>query len=1336
MIDNIKLYINDRLVEFSADPNIMWTYQATDMSNPTAVKIGFTKTIVLEGTPNNNDILGHYWDVERFLTNSTTYYNSSKKVPFQLFQGDTLYEEGYMKLDSIKKEGSKISYNCTLYGGLGDFFQCLSSTSDGNEKKLSDLTYISGDDEFDFTINIDTVKRAWDVLGNRANPNLDANQKWNYINFMPAYNGFPSEFDDDKVVMNLNGTALRQSAKNSEDDEWYSAKDHWTIGTLPNEMTEWEMRDIRSYLQRPCIRMKEIVNACCNPVNNGGYTVELDPDFFNSDNDYWEKTWLSLPMLQNLEYNNEEQILTGATLSPRLTTGDTNGLMYQDLRFNLGEIQHNVASIEVSANIEVNTGWGNTSFIWFWNWNGDSYHSGWDMRGSLFCQLIALNGDTVVGASQVYNLYTPIHHNGKTYHSTNALYPDSTGIDPQTGLRKMGNGSKYIPYMDKPIYDVPGTFRYTGFRREGESDPAVFTFRINDIGSTVTGLKMVYYWGATADKAKHHQPAYFFDVTYHDSWVFDEYQGQSVGTDSHRLILVSHNINAVMGESLGRTGTKVTKALLLNTESTPCDYLLSYAKMFGLHFTKELGEQKIHIMTRKTFYDRGNVVDLNDMIDRSKEININPVMFTTKWYEFLQEKDETALQQKYLTTKGVEYGEKVLNTGYEFNVEKKNLLDGNCIKSGIECLEKSKWYTAYNNDSSLRPWMNLGLKYTLWYSDKSFETNAGSNGSTGTMYPINEGQGLKYYDVFPKLQFHSDDNEPCDGNNVLVFFSGFKNVVSGRTNPLSYILSDDNIYQTDLNEGTPCWLFTNQDVVNGKRLCYNLESIPVFERYKTGIDSGTVQKSLDFGSAQELYIPNYSLTDDTNLYYNFWRTYLTDLFDVNTRSMTCNVRILDNPNQGWFRRFYWFDNAVWSLNKIIDWNPTSYGTTKCEFIKVQDISDYTSVSQLPTGQITIESNVYQVPATGGTVTLTITTDAGVSWRLGTEGGANVTLSSTAGTGTSTVTATFGPNTQDFQVGSYFTATRNDNAYASRIYIHQLDVNYKSVVAIPHNIVVPASGGSVVIDFVWFNQGESYIYEVDWRHEADGGWDFDVDYTTYRNENKAILTFPAWTGSTVRDNYCMFQDYYHDVTTTIGIDQLPAEYVFSNTGSTQLMNTEYAEGATFTNLPYWLSSSPTGTSYNLVAERNTNDEPRRTKVRMELNGTFADFDVIQGSGGAVNVVFPSALYFEYTGGTQTVTITLPHNWQVVGQPSWITYTPSAGTGSGVINVTAAPYSGNAQRQGSLVIADMSTNVAYVVTCVQGNSDGEVLEVSPLSLTFPIGGGSLLLSIVSNTEWTIT
>lgn len=1356
MVENIKLYINDKLVDLSADPRVLYTYQHTDVTNPTVIKNSFSKTITIMGTPNNNDIFGHYWNLERYLLNGGqggAYYNSSKKAPFKMFIGDELYEEGYAKLTSITKVDDSYKYEVSLFGGLGDFFWNLSTSNDGDKKKLSDLTFRTGQSEFDFTANIGTVRKAWNTLSGDG-PRSEWDDKFFYINFIPAYNGIPSDFDANKVIVNTSGTTLTKSVQNSQDGKTYTTKNGFTVGTLPSDMSEWEVRDLRSYMQRPCIRMKAIIDACCKPENNGGYTVDLDEDFFNEGNPYWEKTWLTLPMVQNLEYSNEQQVLEGVSLRTRETTGETSGLMYQDLYFELGEIEPNVSSIDVSTTIKISasTAVHNTSYVWFWNWNGDDYHTGYWCLGSLFCQLIAVNGDTVVGASDVYNLTTPIRHNGNLYYGHNGHYPESSEIDPQTGRIKMGSGSQYVPYLNKSIYSILGNFdsngnfveevSYTDSGSTFSDTPHTFTFRIRNINTNITGLKMVYYWGATADKVKQSRASNtLFENTYSDAWIFYHISYLPTTLEGHTMVedSIQHNLSAVMGESLGRTGTKVNKQLLLNTESSPCDYLLSYCKMFGLHFTKDIGAKNIHIMTRKTFYQRDNIVDLEDLIDRSKDINITPITFTSKWYEFIQDKDETALQKKYTTTNGVEYGSKILDTGYDFIAEKVDLLKDNCIKSGIECLEKSKWFSAYNNDSSLRPWMNLGLKYTLWNGTDSIEYNAGI-GNSGTLLPINEGEGMKYYDVIPKLQFHDDKNAPTDGNNCLVFLSGFKSVNSGRSNPLTYILSDDSVYQTDLNDGTPCWLFTKQEVVDGRRLCYKLNKIPVFERYLTSSNSGNVLKSLDFGTAQELYVPSYNITDTTNIYNYFWRSYLTDMFDVNTKQMTCYVKINGKPGIDWLRRFYWFDNSIWVVNKISDYNITSNDTTKIEFIKVQDINNYTSISQGAQKTIELSANTYNVPSTGGTVIMTVTAEPDVEWRItrsltrSSGSTIDVTYSPTAGTGTMNVTAVFGPNPDELPRGTNFYAVRRDNGQSAGIYIKQGYGNEQSVRAEPEDLVIPASGGSYVIDFIWYNQGDSYIYFVDYN-EGDEYLQFTADTSTLRNENKAILTFGENTGDTVLHNYCTFRDYDQNVYVSIGLDQLPGGYSFPGSGGTNVMTVEYASNAVFSDVPYWLTITNNGNdTYTLTANENLYYTDETATVTMSNGSTSAKFNVTIGSGGT-NLVTPNTLVFDSTGGTQTLSVAIQNVWRIVAKPSWLTTSVDSGATPNHVSVTTPPYSGTDEREGTIVFYDTVSTKTYQVTVIQNPSQGEMLAVSPSRLTFPASGGTILLTIISNTDWTI-
>jgi hypothetical protein len=64
------------------------------------------------------------------------------------------------------------------------------------------------------------------------------------------------------------------------------------------------------------------------------------------------------------------------------------------------------------------------------------------------------------------------------------------------------------------------------------------------------------------------------------------------------------------------------------------------------------------------------------------------------------------------------------------------------------------------------------------------------------------------------------------------------------------------------------------------------------------------------------------------------------MYDQNNRILTCSVRFNERPNSGWLRKFYWFDNSIWRLNTIKDWNITSYEPTVVEFIKVIDTNNY------------------------------------------------------------------------------------------------------------------------------------------------------------------------------------------------------------------------------------------------------------------------------------------------------------------------------------------------------------------------------------------------------------
>jgi hypothetical protein len=1298
-MNNIHLYIGNTEVEFDTAPEILYTYQVDELTNPTVVKNSFSKTITVRGTKANNKLFGHYWNVERTQVGGSAnadgvYFNASKKMGFQLYVDTELYEQGYVKLDEVRRVDGDYEYDITLYGGLGDFFYNLSIADDGNEMKLSDLEY---DTDIDFVINLDTVKTAWDALKNGTKG------KWQTINFMTAYNGIPEDFEADKMLIDTKSTNLTKSK--TEDGKTYKTREDWVMAELPDEMTEWETRDLRSYLQRPVIRMKEVIKACCNPDNNGGYEVVLDGDFFNEDNPYWEKTWLTLPMIQALEYDSGEQTIKGSSLVTLPTEGDVNGYFYQRLQFDMGEYPSSVVNrINLVASIDCDFPQHYTSYAWFWNWNGDSYHSGWWCTGSLFCQLLAFNGDTVVGASQAYNLTTPIRHNGKLYYGENSDYAD---------------GHQFTPYMSKPIYTVLGTFEDGLWTKENQSKPAELSFTIDGLTTNVTDIKMCFYWGASKDKLNKAQktPNALFISNYSDGWMSQNYNWQTIQpVEDYTIHIKSTTLKAVMGGTIGRTGTEVTKNLILNTEASPADYLLSYCKMFGLYFSKSLYENKIYIETRKSFYDRTKITDISKDVDYSKGVTIAPIAFDSKWVHFSQEQDETQFVTEYNTTKGVTYGSKVLNTGYEFDSEKKELLDGNVIKSAIEGLERSKYFTCYNNDSKVRPFFGYGMKYNLYNGDDTIEL-IGSNAVGSNLLGINEADGLKYYDTFPKVQFHDSSNGATDGNNVLVFFSGFKDMSSGRANPINYFLTDDSYYQSTLNEGSACWLFVSDDKdINEKPVARKVSSLPVFERYLTDSNGTTVKKSLDFGTAQELYVPKYSITEDVNIYSNFWKSYLEDLYDIDTKILTVYVRLKGKVGYELLRQFYWFENACWRINKITDWNIGLDDVTKIEFVKVQDLEGYTSITQTKNNTIKMSASKYNIVPNGEQVTLTINTENGGSWVLkGSDNG--LVFSRPDGVGNGSVTLTV-PQTKSPTNNTNYTITAIDNeGNTHSIVLVQGYNNSTSLTVSPTKLIAPSNGGTYDIDFEWINQGDndvtgaSFMGDVTGNVEIDG---FSAAVSVNENTEDAIISGKV-----------LFEAGDYDA--EVLIDQMPNVLEFDKDGGEYEFVFNYNDDVQFSYLPYWATVQ----NNKLTVIPNYYESERSASIMVQNSNSFAYIRLKQ-SEGKVEVeeaanVSPNSLYFGKDGGTQFITINIPNTWRITESLDWVSLNMNNGTGLSIVSVITQANGGN-QRQGIITIEDVSTNKTFEVYVSQvGETTERSFTISPSDITAPAEGGTYKVDV---------
>ena len=293
MRNKVKLYIGGKRADLDNGAFLLLNYTQEDLSNPTIIKNSFSRQIELKGTPANNAIFGEIYRNDR----ETQYggsevgvdFDPTRKTSFAIYnEANEILESGYLKLDKIGINRRSIIYYVTLYGGLGSFLYGLSYDGSGNKLSLADLDFGA---TLDFTIDRDAILEAWGRIGG------DSSQpaKWDIINFIPAYMGIPTgEFNADKAVVHAQSCGLPGI------DADYYTQNGWTLVSLPEKVTGNEAKDYRSYLQKPCVRMRKIIEAICDPSNNGGYTVNLDAEFFDDSNPYWNDTWLTLPMLNDL----------------------------------------------------------------------------------------------------------------------------------------------------------------------------------------------------------------------------------------------------------------------------------------------------------------------------------------------------------------------------------------------------------------------------------------------------------------------------------------------------------------------------------------------------------------------------------------------------------------------------------------------------------------------------------------------------------------------------------------------------------------------------------------------------------------------------------------------------------------------------------------------------------------------------------------------------------------------------------------------------------------------------------------------------------------------------
>ena len=936
---DFRLYIKGQECDLNDTFAVQLSYTAEDTESPSAVITEYSKTVTLPRTGKNDLIFNFIGDLDRVQDNETYYFNPLERIPMLLtYKGSTVLE-GYAKLENISND----SYSVTLYSGVADFFYSFSTDTDGDTFTIDRLRF---ETDLDFDITKETVNTAWQRL---KNPNKTGTNKWDTINFAPMYNGLPEDIDAGKALINISGSSVFTASTMTSDGNTYETYqgNMLALSSFSGEHTEFEIGDLRSYCQRPVLNVKKFFEAVQTTAYEKGFILNLDEGFFNDLNPYYSKTWLTMPMLTQLETDGQtwtgrcsstytedvkpkteasaNVIFTGQLNGTEVSLPDVNGKSNLNIKFSLS------ADVNYSGS-ELYTGFlmHNYNSTQTGNTSNDSYNQ--NNNSGIVIQFIVkdVDNDSIIAASPTYTLSSLIDGQLKKY-------PSYVGY---------GSNQESIAGTFK---NNSGRWDFTGIGGNTEFDAVVEDVpRVNNMS-----VSMVVY--SYADKL-------YRDKEY---WLDNLRKGEEIKT------LRGHvNDGDLIFTSFGKTGSNahITARMMFSNMGSVADYMIGFSKMFGLKWLQE--GKTINLMTRNRYYTK-TINDYSDDSDRSN-IKTEPLTHNKRYYDLKNDADETYFTEKYKRDWGAEYGRQRVDTGYKFDSDVEEFFKDLAYKGGVYGKMKSNYYRHIKgknwNGTTNREWIPSPILDKITYSlvkngndpDDTKDIEVGMD----VIKYINYSPTARY-DCNDRMCFADSSDGAVDGDSVLLFYNGYKEQKDANGFPIDYMLTDDLEAMFALNGDNATWLITSTEFdTTGKRIAYKYNALPDFGRYYTD-GTNSIVLSMDMGEPKELYCDLASNPNST-IYSRFWKRYLIDQMNVDARKINVPLLYRAGMDAQTLRDFIKIDNQVYMLNSA-DYNVGTTGLTDSELIKINDVYNYTQGQTLiyPEAILTVSPTSANVTFEGG-----------------------------------------------------------------------------------------------------------------------------------------------------------------------------------------------------------------------------------------------------------------------------------------------------------------------------------------------------------------------------------
>lgn len=710
--------------------------------------------------------------------------------------------------------------------------------------------------------------------------------KWDVVNFAPCYNGRPDgDFQADKALVRPADLGWPDSV--TQGGKTYTTQGGAAVATLPDAMDEWQVKDLRAYLQRPVLSLIEFLRAIAKPENNGGWTLDI------SEIDAivpWQsrKMWITLPMLP------KEGTRRSAALSATRTGSGWHTTTTTD--------EYTITGVQVGDNVRLRVSASPVLRIPTAASAGQAVLSPLGAAGHghienivTFYQLIGYDGngnkvaasrtladyERPVEVSQMVSLvgYTPDPLNTEYYDDHTAYLYQRVGV------------------TDDYKRALPIVLDITGAEME----------RVELVVKCYYERDMSYHSGGTAPYIYLWKP-------------YDAANYYPTGLSFDGVVLSA----SAEGGAL-RSGMLVTKQMLLGGEHTPADYLIAILKAFNLYLDVNDKDRTAVIRTCYNYFDRSEVLDLSGRVDAGQEVNIVPLNYDAKWYDFKLALAEGAFGLEYRNTYGVPYGIHRVNTGYDFDAGAKDVFGGPALRS---CVPVSKFAQqmcdAEDGASNYvpSPFVAPGGIYTLTASDGStLDVNVTPGAPTAWLNTDFPG-----YDkpAAGRPEFCKADGGTIDGQDCLVWLVGWEDYPNFR-------LTDDDALMPTLAGGL-CWLIAEPTLAD--------LHVPTFSPIDVNA-SGEALWTLSFGDPRELALPGILHYYAPSVYSLQWSRLMGDRLDVDTKVVRVKVDLSGlQVGPDLLRKFVWWDGCLWSINAITNYSLSTYDPAEVELVQVHNINNY------------------------------------------------------------------------------------------------------------------------------------------------------------------------------------------------------------------------------------------------------------------------------------------------------------------------------------------------------------------------------------------------------------